>query len=158
MVEGPSDVWVLDEFLDKKELLKTFNIKIWSLGGHAMVYADLSVFTETYTVVALLDQDPGSGNARERFEKLSREHKIPVHRLKRYSLENYFTLDAIRSVLDISDEVTELLPDKKVEDQLGVDVKRNNRKIVRAMSLDDIAGTDLETFLSEVEDLCQQKP
>lgn len=43
-----------------------------------------------------------------------------------------------------------------MEDQLGFNIKNNNRKIARATALTDIAGTDLEAFLTKVEELCRE--
>ena len=157
LVEGSHDGKVLEEFLGKKGLTKRFTIEVWGLGGDMMEHGDLSVFTEAYTVIALIDKDPGSKDVRERFMKLCREHHVKVHKLKRYSIENYFTRATIRSVLHITGEVPELDPDRKVEDQLDVNVKRHGRGIARAMSLGDIAGTDLEDFLSEVGRLCTRQ-
>jgi len=38
------------------------------MGGDIMSQLDLSVFTASYKVIALVDSDPGSGKERKRFE------------------------------------------------------------------------------------------
>jgi hypothetical protein len=71
LVEGPSDVPVIEEFLKKKNLYETYNIKLWPLGGDIMAKAeiDLSVFAQSHNVVALVDGDPGSGRIRKKFQE-----------------------------------------------------------------------------------------
>ncbi len=67
-------------------------------------------------------------------------------------MENYFSLRVIEAVMHqkAPDGLTVLTPDVKVADQLGFDVKRNAGAIATAMSLDEIAGTDLLDFLQQV--------
>jgi energy-coupling factor transporter ATP-binding protein EcfA2 len=159
LVEGPSDVPVVEEFLKKYGLLARFEVRIWPLGGDVMDQLDLSVFAERYKLIALIDQDPESAAIRRRFEAKCAEVGIPVHRLERYSIENYFTVDALRSVFgkQLPDTLTELAPDTKVSKQTGFDVKKKNRAIARAMSLEDIAGTDLARFFDQVIELLQRE-
>jgi hypothetical protein len=64
-----------------------------------MQYVDLSVFTQHVKTLALVDNDPGSRKVRKRFEERCKENSVEVVRLKRYSIENYFRLAAIRTVL-----------------------------------------------------------
>jgi len=112
------------------------NIKLWPLGGDIMGQLDLSVFGEAYRVVALLDNDPGSSRARKKFTEKCSELQIPVHRLELYSLENYFTLSAITSVMGESpNKVSKLKPGTRVAEQLGYEVKRNGSKIAEQRSL-----------------------
>ena len=156
MVEGPSDREVVEELLDKKGLLRNYSIKFWFLGGDIMDRVDVASFQESHRLIALLDQDPGSNRIRNRFVKKCQECDVDVVRLKRYGIENYFTLDAIQAVQDIPSRTEELTPDVKVEEQLGVNVKNNNRKIARKMTLEDIKDTDLDEFLNKVAALCRQ--
>ena len=118
LVEGPSDVEVIEEFLDKKGLLRDYNVKFWFLGGDIMGRIDVSGFKEAHQLIALLDQerDRGSQKVRTRFTKHCDDQHVPVHRLERYGIENYFTLDAIRAVVDVpKKDVTKLMPDQKIE-------------------------------------------
>lgn len=153
LVEGPTDAPIVEEFLMKADLYTRGQIRIWPLGGDIMDQLDLSVFAEKYSIIALLDQDPGSAAVRRRFMERCKESDIPVFQLKRYAIENYFTLQALRSVFgtQIPAEIEEIRPDEKLEDQIGLSVKRNNRKIARSMTLDDIIQTDFALFLDEVE-------
>ncbi len=156
LVEGPKDKPVLEEFLNKMGLFGSYDIKIWPLGGDIMDQLDLSVFAQDYEIVALIDRDPGSERVRRRFICNCNKLGIEVHRLERYSIENYFTLDALREVFphQIDASITAIDPNKKLEDQIGINVKKNKGKIARRMSLGDIEGTDLWDFLEQVKALC----
>ncbi|HEX8398111.1 MAG TPA: AAA family ATPase [Pyrinomonadaceae bacterium] len=155
LVEGPSDVGVVEEFLIKLGLYGNYNIKILPLGGDIMDQVDISVFGDKNSVIALVDKDPGSERVRKKFIANCKRLGFPYHRLSRYAIENYFTVNALRSVFhgQISDKLTEIEPDKKLFDQIKMDVKKNNRKIAKAMSLDDIKDTDLYKFFTKIERL-----
>jgi predicted ATPase len=157
LVEGPTDIPTLEEFLIKWNLWGLYNIKIWPMGGDIMDQLDLSIFAQNYSIIGLVDDDPGSSKVRERFIANCEKHEIEVTRLKRYALENYFSLRALREVFgsQIPPEVTDIEPDAKLEDQIGINVKKNNRKIVQEMTAAEIEGTDLYDFLNKVGDLCK---
>ena len=116
------------------------------------------MFQEAHQLIALVDGDPGSSSVRKRFLKKCEELKIPVTRLERYSMENYFSLGAIASVMkgQMPAGITLLDPNKSVSDQLGFEVKKNGGKIAREMKLEDIKGTDLEGFFRQVAALVTQ--
>ncbi len=155
LVEGPSDVPVIEELLRKYDLSARFEIRIWPLGGDIMDQVDLSVFAEKYRIVAVVDHDPDSGAVRRRFERKCKESDIPVHRLSRYSIENYFTLEALRKVFgaQVPPEITAIDQAKKLSKQIGFDVKKRNRAIAREMSIADFENTDLEKFIVRVRKL-----
>lgn len=159
LCEGPKDKLVLDEFFQKMGLLDRCNIKVWPLGGDIMDQLDLSVFQETHKLIALLDQDPGSSAIRNRFQKKCEELKIPVTRLKRYALENYFSVSAIAAYMkgQMPTGITKLAPNKPVAEQLGFEVKKNGGKIAKEMKLEDLKGTDLEDFLNHVARLATEE-
>jgi len=158
LCEGPKDKPVLEEYFQKMDLPKRTNIKVWPLGGDIMDQLDLSVFQEAHKLIALIDGDPGSSVVRKRFLKKCEELNIPVTRLERYAMENYFSLAAIASVMkgQMPAGITELDPKKPVSDQLGFEVKKNGGKIAKEMKLEDIKGTDLEGFLQQVATLATQ--
>jgi hypothetical protein len=106
----------------------------------------------------LIDNDPGSSVIRKRFQKKCDELKIPVTRLKRYALENYFSVAAISAYMkgQMPAGITELASDKPVAEQLGFEVKKNGGKIVKEMKLEDLKGTDLEEFLNLVAKLATE--
>lgn len=157
LVEGPTDAPVIEEFLIKKGAYSNYAIRIWPLGGDIMDQLDLSVFSPNYKLIALIDSDPGSGNIRKKFAEKCAAHNIPIHKADRYSIENYFSIRALREVFvnQIDSAITEIKPYEKLENQIGINVKKNNRKIAQTMTLDEIAGTDLEIFLDEVIEICK---
>lgn len=157
LTEGPSDKLVLEELMLKKGLLGKYDIKIWPLGGDIMSQLDMSIFQQSYKVVALIDHDPGSKKVRSEFTQMCESQGIEVHRLKRYAIENYFTADALREVFkgQIPDDFNAIDPNRSLEKQIRINVKRNNQKIAKAMALEDIMGTDLFEFLERLEKLCQ---
>ena len=63
LVEGPTDVPVIEECLMKLESLNRFAIKIWPLGGDIMDQLDLSVFGESYVLVALRNLSTTMGHS-----------------------------------------------------------------------------------------------
>lgn len=156
LVEGPSDIPFLEEFLVKLNLYNRFNIKFWPLGGDIMSQLDLSVLVQSYKLMALIDRDNASTKIRKRFTEKCKEFDIPVHRLKRYAIENYIPLRVLREVYStqIPAEIEEIDPAKKLQDQIGIDVKKSTRKIARKMSLEDIQNTDLLKFFDEVRERC----
>ncbi len=161
LCEGPKDKLVLEEFFQKMGLHELGNIKVWPLGGDIMDQLDLSVFQEANQLIALIDGDPGSSAVRKRFMSKCAEINVPVTRLKRYAMENYFSLPAISAVMkgQIPSGITNLDPNKAVVDQLGFEVKKNGGKIAKEMKLEDIKGTDLEEFLQQVASILnREKP
>lgn len=153
LVEGPSDKPVLEEFLRQLGLYTSYNIKIWPLGGDIMDQCDLSVFAEEYKIISLIDKDPGSKKVRTRFTTNCKSLGIEVFKLKRRAIENYFTVNALKSVFkgQIPDTFTEVDPETTLESQLGMNVKKSNFQIAKEMTLQDIEGTDLYAFLERVE-------
>jgi len=140
LVEGPKDSPIIEEYLIKMGLFDAYDIKTWPLGGDNMGQVDLSVFAERYSIIALVDKDPGSERTRRVFITKCEELNIPVQRLERYAIENYFSVRALREVFhsQIPDIVTEIDPEAKLEDQIGIDVKKNNQRLARAMTIDEI--------------------
>lgn len=158
LVEGPKDVPILEEFFLKKGLSEKYDIKTWPLGGDIMDQLDLSVFKQNYSIIALIDSDPGSSHVRRKFEEGCNQHGIKVHKLERYAIENYFSLRALKEVFksQIDDSILDIDPMLKLEDQININVKNNNRKLAQEMTLEEIQETDLYNFLETVEELCQK--
>jgi len=153
LVEGPSDVPVLKQFLNKMGILDRYNIKFWPLGGDIMAQVDIEVFKQNYNIIALIDRDDGSNSVRQKFAEKCKALSIHCHRLEKYAIENYFTVDALRKVFgaQISEEFQSINPDEKLEDQLGIDVKARTNNIAKQMEVSDIEGTDLHDFLLEID-------
>lgn len=79
-------------------------------------------------------------------------------RLKRYSIENYFPVGALRAVFkgQIPASFTEVKEDESLENQIGMNVKNKNRQLAEHTSLEDIAGTDLHKFLLKIGQICAE--
>lgn len=155
LVEGPSDKMILEEFFAKAEIYSRYDVKIWALGGGIMNKHDLEIFAATYKVKALLDNDPEED--RGEFERNCQRLQIPIFKLSRYVIENYFTIEALRNVF--GDRISKgsdikIDPNTKLTSQgLGeFNPKRSEvpRRIARSMNLEDIKGTDLYEFVVNV--------
>lgn len=153
LVEGPKDTPIIEEFIKKFGFDADYNIKTWALGGDIMGQVDLSVFAERYKVIALIDKDPKSSSVRKKFTAKCKELDIPVTRLQRYAIENYFSVRALREIFkgQIPQKYTQIDPDKTLEEQIGINVKNNNRKLAKEMQLDEIKGTDFYNFFEKVK-------
>lgn len=156
LVEGPSDIPVIETFLIKMGAFPKYQIKFWPLGGDIMDKVDLRVFSERYRLFALIDQDPHSDVVRKKFVKKCKEVGVSVCRLKRYAIENYLTVPAIRKVFNsqVPETVTALDPMIKVEKQLGFDIKSRTRNIAQHMEIRELDGTDLLKFLDQIVAAC----
>jgi hypothetical protein len=119
---------------------------------------DLSVFSERYKIIALIDSDPGSAHIRRQFVEKCEAANISICKLQRYAVENYFSVRALREVCgeQISGDLKELKPDVSVEKQLGVSVKKRNRTIARAMEFGEIEQTDFGTFIRGIEKVLKE--
>jgi len=162
LTEGPTDIPVFMKIMEWLGVEDKFNIKYWPLGGDVMSKLDLSVFAERRNVVAIVDSDPGSHEIRTRFQRLCKEHGVVCHVLTRYSIENYFSVKALRAVVGDGQvgAVTALLPDQKVDSQLclgeGKSIKQKNHRIIDEMSIQDIEGTDLIDICRKCAQMCGQ--
>jgi hypothetical protein len=158
LLEGPTDTPVIQEMLNWLGIDTTYNIKFWPLGGDIMASLDLSVFAERNNVFALVDSDPGSSVQRTRFIKNCEKNSIKCVKLERYSIENYFPIDAIRKAFSgqIPAQIKDISPMESVDVQIGFKeqgktVKIRNAQIIKHMSMSDIEGTDIYTFLTDVK-------
>lgn len=160
LTEGPTDIPILETILTWLNLTQKYNIRYWPLGGDNMEFLDLSIFKETYNVAALVDSDPGSSVQRTRFIRKCQDNGIKVHKLERYSIENYFTADALKKVFPELD-IQPLNSNLKIDNQYGFNtltkpVKYRNREIINHMSLDDLEGTDLFLFCQDIGEMIKQ--
>ncbi|MFE6797997.1 ATP-dependent nuclease [Paenibacillus chitinolyticus] len=166
LTEGPTDIPILTRLLQLNGVFDKYNIKFWPLGGDIMAQLDLDVFAERKNVIAIVDSDPKSGKIRTRFVRQCKEKGITCIRLKRYAIENYFSIDALRKVLqdNFPKHLTEIDPNRKLDDQLGnsnneklkrPSIKTKNLEIVSHMTLEDFKGSDLQTFVKELIKICE---
>jgi predicted ATP-dependent endonuclease of OLD family len=160
LVEGPSDVPVINEFAKILGIDSKINFKMWPLGGDIMDKLDLSVLSQNFKLLALIDKDPGSAKIREKFKKKCRDARVEFFQLERYAIENYFTLTALRLVFpnQINESIREINPMQKLENQIGFDVKKNNKKIAQNMTLEDIQATDLKEFFEKLIKVAGETP
>ena len=140
LVEGPTDVPVIEEFLKKMGLYGKYDIRTWPLGGDIMDQLDLSIFAQSYRLLALVDRDPGSDKVRRRFIGKCNTSGVQVKMLSRYSIENYFSPRALREVFgsQLPDVFSEVKPDEKLKDQIHIDVRANNRKLAANMTVEEL--------------------
>jgi len=164
LTEGPTDMPVIAEICKWLDIFNKYNIKFWPLGGDIMGSLDLSSIAESKNVLALVDNDPGSSVARTRFMRNCKEVGIYCHKLERYSIENYFTLDAIKKCFEDEDliKIKELKHDEDIEEQIGFkskgkSIKHKNYKIIKNMNLKDIEETDLYSFCLKIKNTCENK-
>ncbi|MCK5599688.1 AAA family ATPase [bacterium] len=159
LCEGPSDKRVINEVLEKMELTDKYSVKYLFLGGDIMSQVDVDVVLQISKTIAIIDSDPGSRKERNRFKELCKENGIPCYQTKRYAIENYFTVEALREAFGskIPSEIEEINPDEKLEKQIGINVKKGNQKIIKAMAIEDIKGTDIyEGFFLRVKELLER--
>jgi len=117
-----------------------------------MHHVDLSVFVEKSKVFAVVDSDPKSASVREKFSEKCQSNNISLCKLQRYSIENYFSIEAIKKIYPnpIPEDLIRIDPKSRVEDQLGFSVKKLGWQIVREMELSEFEGTDLLLFCDEI--------
>lgn len=163
LLEGPTDIPVIQEMLNWLGVNNNFNIKFWPLGGDIMASLDLSVFAERNNVFALVDSDPGSSVQRTRFIRNCEEYGINCKKLERYSIENYFSLQALREVFQdqIPDSIQDISPTDSVDEQIGFKdkgktIKTKNSQIIKNMKVEDIERTDILDFLNEIKEFLQK--
>lgn len=163
LLEGPTDIPVIQEMLNWLGITTSFNIKFWPLGGDIMASLDLSVFAEKNKVFALVDSDPGSSVQRTRFINNCKEHGISCRKLERYSIENYFSLQAIREIFleQVPDSIKGISPNESVDAQIGFKekgktIKIKNTQIIKKMKIEDIEGTDILEFLTQIKEFLEK--
>jgi hypothetical protein len=155
LVEGPTEVRTIQQFLRK--LGKDHEVLLISLGGSSLIHGgvehELSEFTRIGArVFALVDSERSSAMDplpidRAGFQASCNAIGIDTLVTQRRATENYFTDAAVKSALG----------DDKVAlghyDSLGKPKrwsKSDNWRIAREMTWDDIAPTDVGSFLQRV--------
>lgn len=158
LTEGPSDKPIFMKIFNWMSFEDQYNIKFWPLGGDNMVRLDLSLFSESSKVFVILDSDTGSKVNRTRFQRMCKKNQIKCYKLKRYSIENYFTIETLRKVFPgkIPGKITQLNPKENVDKQIGFkakgkSIKSKNEEIIGKMSFNDIKNTDLYSICNEIK-------
>lgn len=154
LVEGPSDVPVVREFLRKFDIGINESIKFFPLGGDTMDQHDLSAICDGKKVIVLNDKDPESAKVRGRMKRKCESVGIHYYRLEGYAIENYFEISAIKAIkefnIDSIDDQFEISMDSKLDKQIGVNVKKNNREIAELTSVEHLRKTDFNSFVALV--------
>lgn len=165
LVEHSSVIPVLTALLNWVGLDRRFNINYFPLNGDERAYLDLSIFSRRQNVIALTYTHGDTEVATTRFYKNCGKMNINVFKLKRASIENYFTIAALRKVFgkEIPVDVVSIEPHISVDAQVGFSlqhksVKTHNSEVIDAMSFSDLDNTDLVEFGSRIKDLLQSKP
>lgn len=156
LVEGTTEVKTVQQLLRKYKA--DHRVVILPLGGTSLIRDGIEVELAEIqrlsdNIFALIDSEKNSetaGISKERtaFIKMCHDAGIKCHTLHKRATENYFT---DRSIKQIKGEKYTSLGDygNLTTASLGWS-KDENWKIAREMTLSEIAGTDLDTFLKEV--------
>ncbi len=155
LVEGPTDVRTMQQFL--RMMKKDHKVVLIPLGGSSLIKGVSELELQevkriSENVSALIDSERSALGEqlcpqRQAFQNVCAAAKIDCHVLARRATENYFSDRAVQAVL--GSNYTALGKYERLGDrpQLGWS-KSHNWRIAREMTLQDIEGTDLETFLT----------
>jgi len=161
LTEGPSDKIVIEEVCRKMQFWSSYEIKCWPMAGDIMSQLDLSVFEEhigNNKIIALIDHDNISKPFREDFKKMCKEYKIDCTQLERYAIENYIPLKVLKicKKFHVPDTITEIKPNEKLKEQIGFNIKKSLRWLIRKTLLEDIEGTDLYKFCEKIRSIAEK--
>lgn len=153
LVEGPTDVRTIHQFLQKLGAGKKF--VLLPLSGASLINAKVEHHLEevrriTPHVAAIIDSERDTPEAvlspdRQAFVTACQNAGVPCRVLDRPAIENYLTESAIRKVK--SDKYRALGPYERLKAINPAWSKEENWKIAREMDFADIADTDLGNFL-----------
>ena len=163
LVEHSSAVPVLSTIFSWIGIDKHHNINFFPLSGDVRAYLDLSIFSGRQNVAALTYTRSDTEVATARFYNNCDKLNIKVHRLERASIENYFTLPALRAVFEdaIPADIDFIDGRISVDAQIGFSlqhrsVKTHNSQIIQEMTLNDLLGTDLLEFCELIQSSLQR--
>ncbi len=169
-VEGPTDTPVYEHFVEQQRTPDVMNMKAHGIGGWDTVLSpayDLGrLWDGCKDVIAIMDGDRGR-KLQEENRPLSAEGKkleqrlasvgIDLRVLMRYGIENYFSKEAMESVMRDAGKPSDLskyfpLPeDKAVHRFVPQFDKKMNADVASRMTLRDLEGTDLGGIFKEIE-------
>lgn len=156
LVEGTHDVKVFQQFL--RFYSKEHDIVILPLGGGSLISANTKdqlkeISKLSKNIFAVVDSEKTSADAtlsedRVKFKENCEVLGITCHILERRATENYLTESAIQIVKSNKySQLSEYQLLKATNPSWG---KHENWLIARNMTIDDIKGTDLFSFLEDV--------
>lgn len=156
LVEGPTDVTCAQQFL--RHYGKEHQIVLLPLGGAAMINGGTEqqlaeIKRISSRVYALIDSErAAAGQAlaadRQAFLEACMRLNITCQMLDRRAIENYLTENAIKQAK--GDSYRALGPFELLKDAPRAWRKDENWRIARLMTKNDLAGTDLGTFLESL--------
>jgi hypothetical protein len=156
LVEGGTDIKLAHELLRK--FGKDHHFVVLSLGGGQLIRDSVDTELEEIkrisdNIVALIDSEKTAaetplGPDREAFVNLCNRIGICCHVLERRAIENYFTGRAVQYVF--GDKYRGLEPYEALKDLEMGWAKADNWRIARALTEDELNGTDLGKFLGSV--------
>jgi hypothetical protein len=156
LVEGPTDVTTIQQFLRKLRL--DHKIVLLPLGGSTMINGGreaelIEIQRISNDINVLIDSErqiEGSNLATERRAFVASCEKLGIrcHVLHRRAIENYLTDRAIKAIK--STAYRALAAFERLGDAAPAWSKRENWRIAREMSLDELNGTDLGDFLQSL--------
>jgi len=166
ITEGKTDQFVIDYILNKwMNCPPSISVSYVFLAGSMMVYFDPTPFAELRSTFALLDRDTSNSSAQKSFIEKSTKSGIVPTQLKRYCLENYYTLDAIKETfkgiikegiktIDHSIPPWKQLADSDHDENWWKGELKSYRRIISILSnmnISDINGTDLFEFCQSIK-------
>ena len=156
LVEGPTDVKVFQQFLRSYRL--DHQIVLIPLGGTSGINSVSEdqlqeIMRISSNVFALIDSERASAESelkkpRADFADNCEKAGIDCHVLERRATENYFTESAVKQVM--GEKYQSLEPFQLLSDLEFGWRKRENWRIARKMTKNDLEGTDLGEFLSSL--------
>jgi ABC-type multidrug transport system ATPase subunit len=156
LVEGVTEVKALKQFL--RQLKIEQKVLLVPLFGTAMINAKREHELEelkriTSRIFALIDSEKTSAHDvlsrdRQAFKDVCGRLGIDCHVLERRSLENYFTQDAINTVIGPASSALGDFGDMKGSTGWA---KADNWRIAQRMRMSDVEPNDLGAFLAKIE-------
>jgi len=166
VVDGPNDVGVLETLVGKMPEDSADFVVVRPVGGWAAILAGTwrpeQLLDGCDGILVLLDGDramdwtgPKKQLRQDVRRALARMRGAGIEYviLEWYAIENYFSRQALESVLGpLDDSLFPLDPERSVEAQVPRFQKRRGPEVAQAMRLEDFDGTDLGRFLQMVQE------
>lgn len=156
LVEGVSDVKTIQQFLRRLE--KDRSTAILQLGGQQLIgggrqieLAELQRLSKNVSILADSERtEAGAKLSKQRasFVQTCKTLGYNVHLTERRAIENYFTDRAVKAIF--GEKFRSLGEYELLRDAPNPWPKSENWRIAHEMSLDELQGTDLLTFLKEL--------
>lgn len=156
LVEGPTDVKAVQQIL--RLYRKEHDVLLLPLGGNSLINAgceaqlvELKRISEQ--IIAVIDSERASAGEplsanRQGFVDACSRARVRCHVLERRALENYFPDRVVKAVK--GEEYSTLGPYQKLKDLARPWSKEENWKLARAMTRQEVDGSDLGPFFASI--------